>query len=113
MDSTNKRKFIPVETTHYIWYNESHLGLIKVDVLGKPVTLPGIVINDVLIDWSVMCTVLWCLLCNVYCTVIFIKYILYRKESKGRYVKDVVLIPFKFEQNSQCFAAPLDTCDHG
>ena len=76
MDSTNKRKFIPVETTHYIWYNESRLGLIKVDVLGKPVTLSGIVINDVLIDWIVMCTVL----CNVYCTVrILMKYILYRR----------------------------------
>ena len=82
MDSTNKRKFIPVETTHYIWYNESRLGLIKVDVLGKPVTLPGIVINDVLIDWSVMCTALWCLLCIVYCTVIFIKYICIVRNQK-------------------------------
>ena len=82
MDSTNKRKFIPVETTHYIWYNESRLGLIKVDVLGKPVTLSGIVINDVLIDWSVLYTVLWCLLCNVYCTVIFIKYICIVRNQK-------------------------------
>ena len=99
MDSTNKRKFIPVETTHYIWYNESRLGLIKVDVLGKPVTLSGIVINDVLIDWSAICTVLWCLLCNVYCTVrILMKYILYRRNQKVdmsyKLFKDVDLIPF-------------------
>ena len=57
------------------------------------------------------CTLVSTVYCVLYCN--FYKVYLYRKESKGRYVKDVVLIPFKFEQNSQCFAAPLDTCDHG